>query len=43
VKTQRECPSEATNYLTSKGAYLPVLCLKKLRPTLDERLRALPG
>ncbi|NVI92881.1 hypothetical protein HUX53_37820 [Actinomadura sp. BRA 177] len=43
VKTQQECPSEATNYLTSKGAYLPVLCLKKLRPTLNERLRSLPG
>ncbi|WP_157438362.1 LppU/SCO3897 family protein [Actinomadura latina] len=43
VKNQRECPDEATNYLTSKGAYLPVLCLKKLRPTLNERLRSLPG
>jgi hypothetical protein len=43
VRTQQECPSEATNYLTRDGAYLPVLCLKKLRPTLNDRLRTLPG
>ncbi|SNT62015.1 hypothetical protein SAMN05443665_10682 [Actinomadura meyerae] len=43
VATQRECPSEATHYMTSKGAYRPVLCLKKMRPTLTEKLRSLPG
>ncbi|TDD75702.1 hypothetical protein E1293_28115 [Actinomadura darangshiensis] len=42
VATTQECPSEATNYMTSKGAYKPVLCLKKLRPTLTEKLRSLP-
>ena len=43
VKTQQECPDAATNYMTSKNAFRPVLCLKKLRPTLNERLRSLPG
>jgi hypothetical protein len=43
VATQRECPSEATHYMTSEGAYRPVLCLKKMRPTLTEKLRSLPG
>lgn len=41
VKTQRECPSGSTHSITSKGAYLPVLCLKKIRPTLSEKLRSL--
>ncbi|WP_149259166.1 hypothetical protein [Actinomadura sp. K4S16] len=43
VATAKECPAEATNYMTSEGAFRPVLCLKKLRPTLSERLRSLPG
>ncbi|MFA1539744.1 LppU/SCO3897 family protein [Actinomadura monticuli] len=43
VRTQQECPDGATHYMTSENAYLPVLCLKKLRPTLDEKLRSLPG
>ncbi|WP_141581158.1 hypothetical protein [Actinomadura sp. WMMA1423] len=43
VSTTKECPAEATNYMTSEGAFRPVLCLKKLRPTLTEKLRSLPG
>ncbi|WP_157430296.1 LppU/SCO3897 family protein [Actinomadura macra] len=43
VKSTGECPSGATNYLSTQNRYLPVICLKKLRPTLGERLRPLPG
>ncbi|MFA1548595.1 LppU/SCO3897 family protein [Actinomadura chokoriensis] len=43
AETPQKCPAGATNYMTSEGAYLPVLCLKKLRPTLNEKLRSLPG
>lgn len=43
VATQQECPAEATHFMTSEGAYRPVLCLKKMRPTLTEKLRSLPG
>ncbi|GGT59677.1 LppU/SCO3897 family protein [Actinomadura citrea] len=43
VATTKECPAEATDYMTSEGSFRPVLCLKKLRPTLTEKLRSLPG
>ncbi|TDC75258.1 hypothetical protein [Actinomadura sp. 7K507] len=41
VKSKQECPAEGTHFMTSDGGYLPVLCLKKLRPTLTEKLRSL--
>ncbi|MFG2089205.1 MULTISPECIES: hypothetical protein [unclassified Spirillospora] len=41
VAAEKECPAEATHFMTSDGAYLPALCLKKLRPTLTEKLRSL--
>ncbi|SPT50767.1 hypothetical protein K8Z49_20780 [Actinomadura madurae] len=43
VTAERECPAEATHFMTSKGAFKPVLCMKKLRPTLTEKLRSLPS
>lgn len=43
VTAERECPAEATHSMTSEGAFKPVLCMKKLRPTLTEKLRSLPG
>ncbi|WP_207943739.1 hypothetical protein, partial [Actinomadura sp. KC345] len=43
VKSKQECPAEGTHFMTSDGGYLPVLCLKKLRPTLTEKLRSLGG
>ena len=41
VKSKQECPAEGTHFMTSDGGFLPVLCLKKLRPTLTEKLRSL--
>ncbi|MEU8797161.1 hypothetical protein [Spirillospora sp. NPDC048819] len=41
VAAEKECPAEATHVMTSDGAYLPVLCMKKLRPTVTEKLRSL--
>src|SRR5690606_38341029 len=43
VKSTDECPSEATHTMTAEGAFRPVMCLKKLRPTLSEKLRSLGG
>lgn len=43
VKSTAECPSEATHTMTAEGAFRPVMCLKKLRPTLSEKLRSLGG
>ncbi|MQY04049.1 hypothetical protein [Actinomadura macrotermitis] len=42
VRTRKECPAGSNRYLKSKddGAYLPVTCLKRLRPTLNDRLRS---
>ena len=42
TKTTDECPSEATHEFTAEGRYLPVLCVKRFRPTETEiRLRPL--
>ncbi|WP_344588144.1 LppU/SCO3897 family protein [Actinomadura vinacea] len=43
VRTQRECPSGSNKFLEAKDAYLPVLCLRQLKPTLKEQLDSLPG
>ncbi|TDE34711.1 hypothetical protein [Actinomadura sp. 6K520] len=43
VKAKQECPATSTHLMTADGAYLPVLCLKKMRPTLSEKLRSLGG
>ncbi|MFC5753195.1 hypothetical protein [Actinomadura rugatobispora] len=41
VKTRKDCPSTATHVMESDGAYLPVMCLQKLRATPLERLEEL--
>ncbi|GLW64676.1 hypothetical protein Arub01_29200 [Actinomadura rubrobrunea] len=41
VRTQRDCPSGSDKYMEAKGAYLPILCLKQLKPTLREQLGGL--
>ena len=41
VKTKQECPGGSTHTMSAEGAYLPVLCLKKIRPTLNDKIRSL--
>ena len=36
-------PSTSLFELAPEGAFRPVMCLKKLRPTLSEKLRSLGG
>ncbi|GAA3932628.1 hypothetical protein GCM10023085_12450 [Actinomadura viridis] len=44
VRTRQECPSGSNKVMEAKGAaYLPVLCLRQLRPTLREQLDSLTG
>ncbi|WP_344942192.1 LppU/SCO3897 family protein [Actinomadura miaoliensis] len=38
VRTQSECPAGSDKYMEAKEAYLPILCLKQLKPTLREQL-----
>ncbi|GAA4135785.1 hypothetical protein GCM10022416_18780 [Actinomadura keratinilytica] len=39
VRTKNECPAESDKYMEAKEeAYLPILCIKQLRPTLKEQL-----
>ncbi|TDC70096.1 hypothetical protein E1200_06340 [Actinomadura sp. GC306] len=41
VKTKRECPATSTHHMTADGAYLPIMCLKQMRPTLNDKIRNL--
>lgn len=43
VKAKTDCPATSTHLMTADGAYLPVLCLKKMRPTLNDKIRSLGG
>jgi hypothetical protein len=43
AKARKDCPAGATHVMESSGAYLPVMCLQKLRATPLERLEELTG